>query len=211
MRLRVAVFGALGLLATGFGFGLLFAPDLLLDIEPIGEAVDVLVGLDQTRLVLGASIVAVLYVALAARSRPSPGLTGTDLAGERRFESTLTSRPEAVTADRRGLAAAGIDLDVEAAIEASSPIAGSQIQSALGATAASVYASATNTDEQLARTAVERGEWTNDRVAAAFLAGEGGPTPSVWARLRLWLVPERERERRIDRTITATERLQEEP
>jgi hypothetical protein len=46
-----------------------------------------------------------------------------------------------------------------------------------------------------------------DPVAAAFLAGEGGPEPGLAARVRLWLVPERERARRVERTVRAIEHL----
>ena len=209
MRLRVAVFGTGGLLATAFGIGLLVRPELFLDVEPIAEAIATVAALDQTRLVLAASIVAVLYVALAARSRPRTSVQGTDLSGDRRFARTVTSRPEAVTADQRGLAAAGIDLAVQRAVE--SGHRSQNFRSTLGETAVSVYANTENTDDETARAAIERGVWTDDRVAAAFLAGDGGPTPTVWDRIRLWLVPERERERRIERTIAAIERLQEEP
>jgi hypothetical protein len=57
-----------------------------------------------------------------------------------------------------------------------------------------------------AREAVAAGTWTDDPVAAAFLAGEGGPVPSLRARARLWLLPERERERRVERALRAIER-----
>lgn len=209
MRLRVAVFGTGGLLATAFGIGLLVAPEFFLDIEPIAEAVATVAAIDQTRLVLGASIVAVLYVVLAARSRPRASVQGTDLSGDKRFAKTITSRPEAVTADQRSLAAAGIDLEVQTAIESGQRL--QRFRSTLVETAVSVYANTENTDEESGRAAIERGAWTDDRVAAAFLAGEDGPTPTIWDRIRLWLVPERERERRIERTIAAIERRQEGP
>jgi len=58
-------------------------------------------------------------------------------------------------------------------------------------------------DRAAADRAVATGGWTDDRTAAAFLAGEGGPVPTLGSRLRLWLDPESERERRIRRTVAA--------
>lgn len=207
MRLRVAVFGTLGLAATGFGIGLLVAPDLLLGVGPVDEAVTALTETDRSRLMLGASLVSVLYVALAARSRPG-GAPGESSAPDSRFAATITDRPEGVTANRRGIAAAGIELQVEAAAESGGTEL-SELRSTLRDTAVGVYATATDTDSETARARIEQGEWTDDTVASAFLASANGQTPSVVARLRLWLVPERERRRRIERTIAAIEHLRD--
>jgi hypothetical protein len=207
MRLRVAAFGTLGLAATGFGVGLLVAPDLLLDVGPVEEGVTALAEADRSRLILGASLVSVLYVALAARSRPG-GASGEISAADSQFAATITDRPEGVTADRRGIAAAGIELQVEAAAQSGGTELG-ELRSTLRDTAVGVYASVTETDSETARALIERGEWTEDTVASAFLAGANGQTSSVVARLRLWLIPERERRHRIERTIAAIEHLRD--
>ncbi|WP_323172635.1 hypothetical protein [Natrialba sp. PRR66] len=53
---------------------------------------------------------------------------------------------------------------------------------------------------------IRRGEWTDDRIAAAFLGDESAGRLSIWHRLRNWLFPGRTFERRLERTITELER-----
>jgi hypothetical protein len=74
----------------------------------------------------------------------------------------------------------------------------------VAATARDAYAAATGCDEKTAERAVERGEWTDDRIAAAFLATEHeAPTFTVTERALAWLTPERTFDRRLDRTLDA--------
>jgi hypothetical protein len=58
-----------------------------------------------------------------------------------------------------------------------------------------------------ARAAVDRGTWTEDRYAAAFLTGTGAVDYPLGHRLYAWLYPERAAERRVNRTLRAVERL----
>lgn len=87
----------------------------------------------------------------------------------------------------------------------------SQVQSLLeelAATAADTYATAAGCDEETARRAVDAGEWTDDRIAAAFLARDPTVTPSFtkWERLFGWVAPRITFESRLDRTIAEIER-----
>jgi len=68
------------------------------------------------------------------------------------------------------------------------------------------YAHANGCERAAARTAVRTASGPTTELAAATLADDG-PTHSLWSRLRLWLDPESERERRFDRTVRATARL----
>ncbi|MFC6974660.1 hypothetical protein ACFQL1_08155 [Halomicroarcula sp. GCM10025709] len=74
----------------------------------------------------------------------------------------------------------------------------------LSEVATTAHARAADGERSAAREAVRSGTWTDDRIAAAVLSPET-PFP-VGARLRLWLDPERERERRLDRAVAAVER-----
>ncbi len=76
----------------------------------------------------------------------------------------------------------------------------------VAATARDVYATANDCDEATAERAVETGGWTDDRVAAAFLATtDDAPTFTVRERALAWLAPQRTLDRRVERTLDAIE------
>ena len=76
----------------------------------------------------------------------------------------------------------------------------------IAATARDVYATANDCDETVAERAVETGTWTEDRVAAAFLAtADDAPTFTVRERALAWLAPQRTLDRRVGRTLDAIE------
>ena len=73
-------------------------------------------------------------------------------------------------------------------------------------TARDTYAAATGCDEETAERAVETGEWTDDRIAAAFLATEqGAPSFTRTERALAWLAPQRTFDRRLGQTLDAVE------
>lgn len=73
-------------------------------------------------------------------------------------------------------------------------------------TARDTYAAATGCDEATAERAVETGEWTDDRIAAAFLATEQeAPSFTLTERGLAWLAPQRTFDRRLGRTLDAVE------
>lgn len=206
MRWRVGVFGTLGALATVVGGLFVLAPDLLLGVGPIRTAVASLTTGPKAVMTAAAAIVG-LYVLAAARSGSGTGVP-TDTAAEQRFDAAATNPPEAVTADRRSLTGAGLDADVAVAVtDGGEPLRA--LRDLLRDLAVDAYTDDPQGIDE-ARRAVETGAWTDDPTAAVFLAGDEGPTPSVLSRVRLWLSPERERERRLDATMDAIERLQEE-
>lgn len=207
MRWRVAIFGTLGTLATLLAAGFVFTPDLVRALGPVNGLVSGLSGTDPTFVMLVATGIVGLYVVVAARSSGG-GVLPAQSAAETRFDDALTNPPEAVTADRRTLTAAGLDADIEVAIEhGGEPL--QAVRTLLSDLAAEAYAERERATLAEASQAVDAGTWTEDTMAAAFLGGEAGPTLSTFARIRLWLTPERERERRIQRTIAAVRTLQE--
>jgi len=73
-------------------------------------------------------------------------------------------------------------------------------------TAEETYATATGCDPATAERAVATGEWTDDRVAAAFLATDrDAPEFTLTERAAAWLGPQRTLERRLARTLDAIE------
>lgn len=199
MRLRIAVFGLLGSLATVLAAGLLFVPELVLSIPPFGAVVTAAETVDVRQLLLAGSLLVGLYLTVAARSATSP--TREDDEPDA-YDDATADPPEAVTTARQRQTAESLDSQIEAAIggdEAASEV----VRDRFRETVTAAYARSTGCSTDVARQAVDRGEWTDDRTAAALLAGEDGPSHSLWSRLSLWLDPETERRRRLNRTVSA--------
>lgn len=203
MRLRVAVLGGLGAVATALAAVFVFAPGIVRGIEPVDVAVGWLASVDPTLVILAGSAAVALYVLVSARTGGDAGaMTG----GEDPFAAAIDDPPEAVTADRRRMTAERVDRAIDRAVGVGGRSLG-EVRDHLGRTATTAYAERERVGAERARAAVAAGEWTDDRTAAAFLAPESGPEPGLVARLRLWLAPERERQRRIERAAAAIERL----
>ncbi len=206
MRLRVALFGGLGALATALAAGLAVAPDLVTAVGPVAAGIDLLAGWGPKQLLLVGAAVAGLYAVVAAWIGGRDGPAAGD--GRARFDAAVANPPEAVTADRRRLAGEHLDARIERGADGD-PQSVESVRTALSADAAAACAATRGVTTDRARDLVRSGQWTDDRLAAAFLASDEGPNPSPWARLRLVLVPTSERTRRIDRTVAAIDRLVE--
>lgn len=205
MQWRIAVFGTLGAVATVVAALFVLAPGVLLVIGPVRETVTSLGETGPKAVMTTAAAVAGLYALAASRSAGGKPTGPEQSPAEERFETAATDPPEAVTADRRSMTASELDADVEVAVAAGKePL--QALRDLLRTLVIDTYTTTHQLDEETARQAVETGAWTDDRVAAAFLADEG-PTASLLSRIRLWLAPERERERRIERTLDEIERL----
>jgi len=204
MRRRVVGLGVLGAVATGLGLALLFVPDLVRSVGPLDGFVAAAGSTDPKLLMLVAGLGVTGYVVLAARSGPTTESDGIRPPAQRRFERTGPQPPGTVTAKRRRVTAASVDGELEVAVE-NGGRALREARAHLTGVATDAYAVATGQSREAAREAVATGIWTDDPVAAMFLA-EGGEPPRR-ARLALWLRPRRERRRRIERTVAAIERL----
>lgn len=199
MRARVSILGGLGALATLGAVAVLLDPGLADALPGIG---DLLESQDSERLLLGLGAVVATYAAWTARansheSRPTDGPAT-------RF-ARVGDPPEEATAAKRTRTGESFDARVEAAC-AGDDDALRAVRSALAETAASVASARERTGNRSSiepRRTVETGTWTDDDLAAAFLAGEEGPNFSLAARIREWLDPEAERRRRVERTVEA--------
>jgi hypothetical protein len=209
MRVRFVLFGVLGAIATGFGVGLLVAPELLLDVGPVEGFVTTLTGTEPTMVGLVSGLVAGVYLGVTARSRPEPDTIPAATSADSRFDMAATQPPEEATTNPRRLTASSLDDDIETAVETGGESL-QQVRSKLFETATAVYADAMELDPEQARAAIARGQWTRDPAAIAFLAGPNGARPPLARRVRLWLTPGRERRLRIERTIDAIQRVAEE-
>lgn len=201
MRLRVAVFGTLGALATLVAGLAVFAPDLAASLGPIRSLVEGTGGNPRNFLLLASGIGALFLAWLGRGSSTDSRGTGPDP-----FDALADRPPEAVTAARGRQTAWALDGQIGAAVRGDDT-ALTGVRERLRTTATTAYATTTGVDRGTADAAVRRGDWTDDPVAAAFLAGEAGPPFPVLARLRLWLDPGSERERRVRRTVRATQAL----
>lgn len=197
MRLRVTVFGTLGTLATLVGTALLVAPEQVRQIAAVDRFVVATTTVPQAGLVVLTGTLACGYVLFAARSRTTPESEETADDAQRRFEAVRERPPEAVTAERQTLTAADVDGELENAV--------SGAEDELLEVRETLRTLVAQENENDRGETIEDGSWTADPVAAAFLAGPAGPTMPISSRLRLWLAPERERRRRIERTLTAIE------
>lgn len=204
MQLRNATFGVLGVLSTLLGASLLFAPGLVYT-GPLPAISDALTGTDPRILMFVAAVLTLSYLLVAGRTTTTPdGLS----RAEQRFARARTTPPEAVTTDRQLIAAGTIDTEISGAITHGEQNL-AEIRELLTQTALTVLVQEHGYAQAPANDQLRTGTWTPNRTAAYVLAGDDGPSPPLKDRFRLWLVPERERRRRIEETIGAIEDLQE--
>ncbi|NHN58802.1 MULTISPECIES: hypothetical protein [Halorussus] len=201
--MRTRVLGGLGALLTLAAAAVVVSPALA---DRASAAVGFLESRDPERVLLVLGSVVGAYAAWAARAG-RPDRPPTDAAAAR--FSDLGPRPESVTAVDRTRTGESFDDRVARACEGDER-AFRAVRVALADTAADAVARADDVSPERARRAVESGAWTDDRIAAAFLAGESGPDFPLPARLRAWLDPAAERRRRIDRTVDAANRVLDE-
>ncbi len=193
MRLRVALLGTLGAVATLVALLAVVAPDLTASLGPLGALVARIRAGEPRGLLVVASAVAALALAWLARGAPAEGPPGP-------FDELAGRPPETATAARGRRTAAALDGRIDAAV-AGDDGALAVVRDRLRRAAVDAHARRTDGDRATARRAVETGRWTDDPTAAAFLADERDH--GAWARLRLWLDPAAERERRVRRTVAA--------
>jgi len=181
-----------------------------------GAVVDVVAAVPSALLAwtvtFGAGCYAVvrLYRARSRPSRPPPFAfesgSGSD-ADPRRTRTAVEAGSDA-TGDRRTVGTAFRATVERTAVGTTDPADDDRVRGRLRATAVETVHRAARepADRADAERAVRRGEWTDDPVAAAFLADEDGPDQPPSARLRGWFSPARAFKRRVDRTVVAIHR-----
>lgn len=205
MQTRTALFGAAGVLATSVGAALLFVPDLFV-VGAVEQSLSLVETIEATTVAVVAGFLVMGSLLVIGRSRPASETGPSDASADPRFERA--ARSGEATAPPESLTAASVDADAREAVESGGE-ALADVRSLLRETATNACAEREEITESDATMLVECGEWTDDPVAAVFLAGPEEPSPPLSSRLRLWLAPERERARRLDRTVAAIERVSE--
>ena len=198
-RLRTAL--AAGGAAAVLGSALLFlAPRAIGGLAPV-EAVARSTGLSEggTRaFVFGlVGVGCLLWVVSAPRS------TAADDGGPETAFPPVEARSggESAVGD-------GFDRNLEASLAAAAEgLDGDEVRTDLRSLATDAVADVEGVSRQAARRRIADGEWTDDRAAAAYLAGERAP--SLGRRLRSRVRPGATRRRRVKRTVRAVEALLE--
>lgn len=191
-RRVVVALGAAGL-AAGAAFA--FAPGLV-PAAVRGPAESAVESTDTSAVAAGVALLGLLAVLWRVRSSD----------GDAASEPLTATEPEAATTDT-AVAGRSFDEAVERAGErdvALGGLRGGEPAVRLRETATAVL-SRTRPDADAAAL-VATGAWTDDRVAAAFLGDERSPEWTFGERLRAWLAPERETERRARRALAALRR-----
>lgn len=216
---RSHVLLAFGILAGGAGLAVIIEPEVLPpEIEQFRSMLD---GQTVSRFALGlATFVVLVAIFRLLRAKPEnvdrssiaeipPELVTNDgakdvdqqarLAYERAlscFESPDHSTREVAIYGRRVERVIAVEPEIE------------EYLAELATTAAKTYATSIGCDEQTANRAIETGQWTDDRIAAAFLATDLDSDDSftAWERFNAWLAPERAFEDRVRRVLDETER-----
>lgn len=205
MGFRTRLFGALGTVATVTAAVVLFAPESVLARVPIDPLVTAAETFDTRQVLIGGSALVGLYLIVAGRSAMRAPRDG---SGRDAFDDATEEPPEAVTAARQRQTAEDLDEQFEGAV-AGEYGQFQAVRDRLREAVVAAYAQTAGCDLETAEEAVDRGEWTDDRTAAAVLAGEDGPDYSLLSRLYLWLDPESERRRRLDRAVSEARGLTE--
>ena len=202
MRLR-SVAGAVGAIATGVAALAVAGPDLPGVGDALGSLSAALAGPGSRGLLLVSVGVAALSL-LAAVLVPTGERVVTDDGAAKRFERVLDRPPEGVT-DAAPRTGGEVDDAIERFVAGDDAAVGT-VRNRLRDLATATLARREESDAgPSASERVATGAWTDDRTAAAFLADD--PAPSLRSRVRLWLDPEYECERRVRRTVRAVERL----
>lgn len=198
MRARLAVAGGIGVVLTALAAAFVFAPRSLLEAGGLDALAALVADRDPQRLLLGLGVLVGLVAAAASWAGGSASTVADGPAT--RYAAAVDDPPEAVSATDRALAGDAFDVRVEAAVDGDDA-ALDWVRETLAETVVQAYARTNDCSLEEARRAVAAGAWTGDPTAAAFVGDE--PTFSVWARLREWLDPASERERRVRRTVAA--------
>jgi hypothetical protein len=181
-----AVAGLIGTLVTLGAVALVLAPDTVLAVVPV----DAVVASDpRVTLVAVAGLLGLVSVAVA-RSR-----------GGADTPPMVDHSLESVDAAAGPAPGQSVTYRVERAADGDDG-ADASVRETLSASAVRALARDPAVETEAAEDALRSGEWTDDPLAAAYL---GDPTMPLSSRLREWLAPERERRRRIERTVAAIE------
>ncbi|MFB6195804.1 MAG: hypothetical protein ABEI80_06510 [Haloplanus sp.] len=196
-RRRIAVGGAL--LGVGFAAGYGYAPGLVptavrAPVASVRDAVD-----PQLALVLVGAAVGVLALLYAWVTRPPSTTPMADPAREASDRNAAVAGRDLTTHYERM-----VDGEGSSATDPNAHPEGDPLRRRLRAVVVDAHRHARRPED--ATTYVDRGRWTDDRYAAAFLSATAAVDYPWYHRLYAWLYPERAYERRVGRALRAAER-----
>lgn len=195
----VAVVGTLAVLTVA---GIVVLPATVGELPALSGLERTLEGFGREALLLGLSALLSLYLLVAVRS-------GSDEASDERFDRLRETQPEAATATEMTVVGAALDDAAASGVETGGREY-ERTRARLRESAAEAYALAADVSSEQAEAVIDRGIWTDHGTAARFLRGAETSAWPLTARLRLWLDPGAERERRITATVAALAALEEE-
>ncbi|GAA0659280.1 DUF7269 family protein [Salarchaeum japonicum] len=204
MRLRTWLGGTVGLASLAAAYLYTHRPRLVESVAPLANVQDALGGVEPTPVLAGLGALLTLYAALRAWRPFQQSRTPAEGSAAARFAAYRERPPEFVYGDDRTRTAAAMDDTVADAV-AGSPDALTTTRAAFRSTAVAVLELDDGVDD--ADAAVAQGSWTDDRVAAAFLADDA--SYPLLSRLRSWVDPAAARERRVERALAAIEERRE--
>lgn len=195
----VALVGVLAVLAVA---AVVVSPVTVGGLPVLADLERSLEGVGPEVLLFG--LVGLLSLYLLVTARGSSGAGGPDEA----FDRLRETQPEAATAAESAVVGATLDGFAAAAVGTGGEEY-ERVRDRLRESTVGAYAVAADVPRERAEALVGAGEWTTDGTAARFLAGATTGEWPLTARLRLWLDPEAERERRIARTVSAMAGLED--
>lgn len=202
-RLIRALVALVGIALIGGAAALLFAPGAVeptLPVDAIARSQPLSEPVARAGTFAALGVGAVLWTAWTTPSRVTGG-SGIGDSGESQFpdfNSLRVDPPETSTSTPV------VGSDFERRLETAKSAAGrdDSVRSRLRSLAVETLVTVDGCSREAARERVDEGSWTDDAVAAAYLADREATLP-FWRRLLAWLRPAATRTRRIERAADA--------
>ncbi|QWC18595.1 hypothetical protein [Halorubrum sp. 2020YC2] len=206
-RLIRALVALVGIALIGGSAALLFAPEAVeptLPIDAIARSQALSEPVARTGTFAALGVGAVLWTALTTPSRIAgeSGIGGSGTGRFPDFEALRADPPE--TATSTPVVGSDFERRIETAKSAATAAAGRDdgVRGRLRSLAVETLVTVDGCSREAARDRVDEGSWTDDAVAAAYVADREATLP-FWRRLLAWLRPAATRTRRIERAADA--------
>ena len=203
-----AVIGAVGIAAVGLAAALAFAPDTVGTVVPVDAVVQTTplseAALRALAVAVAGAICAAWVVWTSGPTRADDLPDGPLSEPTTDFATLREAPPEHATAGP----VVGESFDERVARSAAAAASGDDYDAArreIRRLAVSAVAHAEGSSDDDAENVVLDGEWTDDEIAAAYVADRESAL-AFRERLRAWLRPSRTRIDRIERALSAVER-----